>query len=323
MKTRTNGILQNLVSYVLCAAIATCGAMSAQSQTANAVAPKSSVVPNLVKFSGTVGDPRSKALSGAIGLTFALYRDQQGGAPLWLETQNVTVDRSGHYSASLGSTKTEGVPTQLFTSGEARWLRGASRGTGGAAASPADERALRSESSGRGDARRPAGFRFYGGPNSGFRRRCWPTVRHDYRQWHGKLRPPFHGYNNHRKLKDLSDCRRKCWHCDYYPRIQARREGHRRFSRHPDVVSEIHSSDAIGSRHRIRCQQYRRRELCFGPDFSRHRHDHGRDRWRGPNRRRHYRQRDCKSRHHQGPVVVVSQHFQCWPNCKRQPDAQR
>ena len=122
MKTRTNGILQNLVSYVLCAAIATCGAMSAQSQTANAVAPKSSVVPNLVKFSGTVGDPRSKALSGAIGLTFALYRDQQGGAPLWLETQNVTVDRSGHYSASLGSTKTEGVPTQLFTSGEARWL---------------------------------------------------------------------------------------------------------------------------------------------------------------------------------------------------------
>jgi hypothetical protein len=39
-----------------------------------------------------------------------------------LETQNVTADATGHYTVQLGSTKPEGVPMELFTSGEARWL---------------------------------------------------------------------------------------------------------------------------------------------------------------------------------------------------------
>src|SRR5216683_2314892 len=68
------------------------------------------VVPRLVRFGGT------------LGVTFSLYTDQQGGPPLWLETQNVVPDRSGHYSVQLCSTKPDGIPTDLFTSGEARWL---------------------------------------------------------------------------------------------------------------------------------------------------------------------------------------------------------
>ena len=48
---------------------------------------------------------------------------QQGGDPLWTETQNnVQLDPTGHYSVQLGITKPNGVPTTLFTSGEARWL---------------------------------------------------------------------------------------------------------------------------------------------------------------------------------------------------------
>jgi hypothetical protein len=39
-------------------------------------------VPTLVKFSGTVRE----ASSHIIGVTFALYKDEQGGAPLWMET---------------------------------------------------------------------------------------------------------------------------------------------------------------------------------------------------------------------------------------------
>jgi hypothetical protein len=80
------------------------------------------VVPHLVRFGGVLTDLSGKPLTGTVGVTFSLFTDQQGGAPLWLETQNVVADRTGHYSVHLGSTKPDGIPTDLFTSGEARWL---------------------------------------------------------------------------------------------------------------------------------------------------------------------------------------------------------
>jgi hypothetical protein len=51
-----------------------------------------------------------------------VYRDQTGGAPLWQEIQNVAVDAEGRYSVLLGATKNDGMPLDLFTSGEPRWL---------------------------------------------------------------------------------------------------------------------------------------------------------------------------------------------------------
>lgn len=84
--------------------------------------PTPSIVPTLVNFSGTVTDVNGKPLGGTVGVTFYLYKDQQGGAPLWIETQNVQPDRFGHYSVMLGATKSQGLPTGLFASGEARWL---------------------------------------------------------------------------------------------------------------------------------------------------------------------------------------------------------
>jgi hypothetical protein len=57
-----------------------------------------------------------------VGVTFAVYKDQDGGAPLWLETQNVQADSKGNYTVLLGSTKVEGLPAELFTSNGARWL---------------------------------------------------------------------------------------------------------------------------------------------------------------------------------------------------------
>ncbi len=81
-----------------------------------------SVVPTLVNFSGTLADANSKPLAGTLGVTFYLYKDQQGGSPLWMETQNVTADKNGHYAVALGSSTSQGLPTGLFASGEARWL---------------------------------------------------------------------------------------------------------------------------------------------------------------------------------------------------------
>ena len=79
-------------------------------------------VPTLVNFTGTLADADGKAFSAPVGITFYLYEDQQGGTPLWMETQNVQPDKGGNYTVMLGSTRSEGLPTNLFVSGEARWL---------------------------------------------------------------------------------------------------------------------------------------------------------------------------------------------------------
>jgi len=74
-------------------------------------------VPRLVKFSGTLKDHLGQPLSETVGVTFALYKDPEGGSPLWLETQNLTPDAQGHYSVLLGATRNEGLPLDLFTAG--------------------------------------------------------------------------------------------------------------------------------------------------------------------------------------------------------------
>ena len=82
----------------------------------------SSALPRLVRFGGTVKDLNGSPLTGVVGITFALYSEQTGGAPLFLETENVTADSNGHYTALLGSTKPDGLPADLFTSEQARWV---------------------------------------------------------------------------------------------------------------------------------------------------------------------------------------------------------
>jgi hypothetical protein len=80
------------------------------------------VVPPLVNFSGTLTDVNGKPLTGVVGVTFLLYQDAEGGSPLWLETQNVRPDSRGHYTVMLGSTRSEGLPSDIFVAGEAHWL---------------------------------------------------------------------------------------------------------------------------------------------------------------------------------------------------------
>jgi len=89
-------------------------------QTANIQA--NTVVPRVVNFSGGLTAANGKPLSGLPGVTFSIYKDSEGGAPLWTETQNVQADKAGRYSVVLGSTASAGLPSELFASGEARWL---------------------------------------------------------------------------------------------------------------------------------------------------------------------------------------------------------
>jgi len=79
-------------------------------------------VPRLVKFSSTAKDQLGHSPAGVVGVTFAIYKDQEGGATLWMETQNVQLDEQGHYAVLLGATKNDGLPVELFAAAEPRWL---------------------------------------------------------------------------------------------------------------------------------------------------------------------------------------------------------
>jgi len=79
-------------------------------------------VPSLINYSGVLKDSTGKALTSISGVTFSIYQDEEGGSPVWLETQNVTPDPSGRYTVQLGATSGSGLPSDLFQSGEARWL---------------------------------------------------------------------------------------------------------------------------------------------------------------------------------------------------------
>src|ERR1700722_8081913 len=87
-----------------------------------ATTPSSGVVPQLVNFSGKAVDAQGKTISGIAGVTFAIYKDQYKGAALWMETQNVNTDARGNYTVQLGAIGAQGLPLDLFATGEARWL---------------------------------------------------------------------------------------------------------------------------------------------------------------------------------------------------------
>jgi hypothetical protein len=79
-------------------------------------------VPLVVKFSGIARDGNGMPTVGVVGRTFGIYEQQEGGSPLWVETQNVQTDVHGRYTVLLGSTQTDGIPLSLFVNGTARWV---------------------------------------------------------------------------------------------------------------------------------------------------------------------------------------------------------
>jgi len=111
------------VSVSLCVSLLLVGvAVGMFAQSNEIVSSSSAVVPPLVSFSGVLTDVNGKPMTGVLGVTFALYKESQGGVPLWLEIQNVYPDKTGHYTVLLGSTKSTGLPADIFVAGEARWL---------------------------------------------------------------------------------------------------------------------------------------------------------------------------------------------------------
>jgi trimeric autotransporter adhesin len=79
-------------------------------------------VPRLVRVRGTLRPANGLPVGQVESATLSIYREKQGGTPLWQETQNVNLDANGQYTAMLGMTQQDGVPVELFSSGEPRWL---------------------------------------------------------------------------------------------------------------------------------------------------------------------------------------------------------
>ena len=118
MKHRATCLVVGSLSLILCLFAQTLPAQTPSSSPASAQAP-----PPLIQFSNVATDESGTPLGGVVNITFSLYAAQQGGEPLWTETQNdIPLDPTGHYSVQLGSTQPSGVPTALFTTGEAHWL---------------------------------------------------------------------------------------------------------------------------------------------------------------------------------------------------------
>src|SRR5271163_1209087 len=86
---------------------------------ASAQQTPTTAVPNLIRYSGTLKHVQGMTVSSTTtGVTFAIYKQQDGGAPIWMETQNVSTDTIGNYGVLLGSTTATGLPSDLFSQEE-------------------------------------------------------------------------------------------------------------------------------------------------------------------------------------------------------------
>jgi hypothetical protein len=83
---------------------------------------QSGTVPRLIGVSGVFQPANGQPPAVGTVVTLSLYADQAGGPLLWQEIQTVTVDHEGRFTLLLGATRPDGVPLDLFASGEARWL---------------------------------------------------------------------------------------------------------------------------------------------------------------------------------------------------------
>ncbi len=156
-------ILFVVVLGLFCGAAPAALAQSAESarSTARVTAPivaEQEPVPHLVQFSGVLKDAAARPVAGVVSVTFAIYAEQEGGAALWSETQNVMADGGGHFSVLLGAASSAGVPVRTFRHRAITLAGRYGRASAGDAALVAGQRSVRAKGRRRADARRLAGF---------------------------------------------------------------------------------------------------------------------------------------------------------------------
>ena len=101
---------------------ASLGAAQEVQQSSYSPAPATATVPRLVRITGSVRDDARRPLTGGMEITLSLYEDQNDQVAIWHEIQSVQLDAAGRYSVLLGATMEGGLPQEIFSAGQARWL---------------------------------------------------------------------------------------------------------------------------------------------------------------------------------------------------------
>jgi Chaperone of endosialidase len=109
------------VTYALIV-VSVCCAVSRAAIAAPQSTTPTTAVPRLVRVTGSFRPADGRPPAPIEQITFAVYADGTGGTPLWQETQNVAIEANGQYSVLLGATGTEGLPVEIFASGDGHWL---------------------------------------------------------------------------------------------------------------------------------------------------------------------------------------------------------
>ncbi len=107
-----------LASIVVLGSIAS---VHAQSLQPTGTQP-SIAVPRLIKFSSVFQPADGQPPASMEVVTLSIYAEQEGGVPLWQEIQTVAVDTTGRFTVLLGASHPDGLPPEVFASGEARWM---------------------------------------------------------------------------------------------------------------------------------------------------------------------------------------------------------
>jgi hypothetical protein len=79
-------------------------------------------VPRLITISGTFRPADGLPSAAVETITLAIYAEQEGGTPVWRETQTVNLDDRGRYTLLLGASHPGGIPADVFASSPAHWL---------------------------------------------------------------------------------------------------------------------------------------------------------------------------------------------------------
>jgi hypothetical protein len=121
-------VISSVAAVLICLGLAPAvhaqAAQSSGTQVTAAQSPGTAVtaVPRLVWFSGAFSPADRSAAAAVESVTLSVYHDETGGEPIWQETQNVVVGAGGRFNVLVGSVTPHGLPVDLFTSGEPRWL---------------------------------------------------------------------------------------------------------------------------------------------------------------------------------------------------------
>jgi len=108
--------------YTVTAYLLLCALALAQGDQTSLPSASTATVPRLIRIRGAVRDETGKPLSGGIGITFSLYAGENDQTAVWQESQTAQLDSAGRYSVLLGASNEVGLPQEVFSTGDARWL---------------------------------------------------------------------------------------------------------------------------------------------------------------------------------------------------------